>query len=328
MDNNTTGIELTAPVRGLTREHRELLRAPFASSAIRWLPIAGVIYDKQQFMPHINASLVFERLSDVDPSWTLDRIEAEARSDDDPLGMKHGAPHRAWLTVCGVTRSGRGAVSAGGTEPAKSVESDAIKRAALAFEVGAYLRAFDTVFLPRMVNGQETFKTKKGKDRNGRDVDKFSYLTAFGKAQLQAHYDRVIGMDVFRDRYGTAVEYGDAAAAGDGSLSDDAAASASEAQAAEPQASGAELDVLVLLSRFNGRNTSEDVVRETLLQHPFSKLLPRILNSVAAHLLLDPDAVQELRDVAIAVVEGADDRFVELERMLQEWSSKQEEKES
>lgn len=325
MSADTTDNGVTFPARGLTRDDRAMLRAPFASSAIRWLPIAGLIYDKQQFMPHINASLVFERLSDVDPSWTLDRIEAEARSDDDPLGMKHGAPHRAWLTVCGVTRSGRGAVSAGGTEPAKSVESDAIKRAALAFEVGAYLRAFDTVFLPRVVAGQETFKTKKGKDRNGRDVEKFSYLTAYGKAQLQAHYDRVIGMDVFRERYGAAIEYGDAAALGDGSLSDDAALSASEAEAAEPQAAGVELDVLVLLSRFNGRNTSEDVVRETLLQHPFSKLLPRILNSVAAHLMLEPDQVQALRDVAIAVVEGSEDRFVELERMLQELDAKQKE---
>lgn len=316
---------------GLTLEDRAKLRAPFASSAVRWLPIAGMIYGKQQFMPHINASLVFERLAEVDPAWSLDRVEPEASTADDPLGLKFGAPHRAWITVNGVQRSGRGAVAPNTTiddKLLKSIESDAIKRAALAFEIGAYLRAFETVFLPQTVNGAETFKSKKGKDRNGKDVEKFSYLTAHGKAQLAGHYDRVMASAVFAERYGKPVEYGDAAVAGDGSLADEEAMTASESAAQEPQAKGVELEVLVLLSRYDGRATSEDVIRDTLMQHPFAKLLPRKLNSVKAHLMVDPEDAERLRQAAIRAVESDGEAIGELEDALDQLQALAETKQS
>lgn len=310
---------------GLTPDDRKQLRAPFASSAIRWLPIAGVIYDKQQFMPHVNASLVFERLSDVDPSWTVSvepEIANTATDSSDPFGVKHGAPHRALLTVKGVTRPGRGQVEPGAKQDdklLKSVESDAIKRAALAFEVGAYLRAFETVFLPRLVGGKETFKTKKGKDRYGKEVDKFTYLTEFGKVQLRAHYDRIMATTAFRDRYGEPVEYGDVAAFEiEGSLADEEAMTASESAAAEPQAKGQELATLLLLSKYDGRDTPEDVVREALADYPFTKLLPRKLNSVKASLLIDPEDAEKLRSAAITAAGGGDDELLALTDALDE----------
>ena len=299
---------------GITAEDRNRLRAPFASSAIKWLPIAGIINGKQQFMPHVNASLVFERLADVDPAWTLDRVEPEAGTADDPMGLKFGAPHRAWITVLGVTRSGRGGVAVGtqvDDKLLKAIESDAIKRAALAFEVGAYLRAFDTVFLPANVGGQETFRTKKGKDRNGREVDKFSYLTANGKAQLAGNYERVLAHKRFAERYGAPVEYGDVAALeGEGSLADAEAASAAEQ--VEPELDTAQVDVLILLSKFNGRDTPEDVVRETLSKHSFVKCLAKVLTGVGANLLLPASAIDELRDLAVAASEEDADALREL----------------
>lgn len=286
-------------IKGLDAEDRNKLRAPFASSAVGWLPVAGIVGGKQRFLPHVNASLVFERLSEVDPAWTLDRVVAEAATPDDPLGAKHGYPHRAFITVHGVTRSGRGV--AGRTEPLKSAESDAIKRAALAFEVGAYLRAFDAVFLPQNVNGQETFKTKPD--------GKFSYLTAHGKVQLAGHYERVLADARFKERYGDPVEYGDVAALEGDTLADQEAASAA---GETPETSDAELEVLLTLAKFNGRDTPEDVVRDTLTQYPFVKCLARILNSVKANLLLDAEAAEGIRVLAQAASEEDADALREL----------------
>lgn len=308
----------TTPDRpGISPDERQKLRAPYAASAVKWLPISNLTRDgKQQFMPHINASLVFERLSDVDPSWEMGDPVPEAGTPDDPMGFKSGAPHRAWLTVCGITRSGRGGVKPGveiDDKLLKAIESDAIKRAALAFEIGAYLRAFDTVFLPPNVNGKETFKTKDGKGRNqGKKV--FAYLTAEGKMQLAAHYDRIIKTKAFADRYGEAVEYGDIAVEGT-DLADEEAASEVEAADA-PAAEGPQLDTLLVLTQYNGRNTPADVTKQTLTQYPFEKCLAKVLTSVKATLLLSSADTETVRDLAIKASEGDEAAHEQLEREL------------
>lgn len=295
----------------LTAEDRKLLRAPFAGSAVRWLPVGPLLGGgKQQFIPHVNASLVFERLGEVDPCWTLDRVEPEQGTPTDPLGLAGEGAHRAWLTVKGVTRSGRG--TKGPTEPAKSAESDAIKRAALAFEIGAYLRAFETVFLPKQVAAGELFRTK-----DGPKGPKFSYLTDEGKRQLAGHYTKVMTSKVMVERYGAPIEYGDVAIEGS-ELHDQSAASEAEQVAAEPQvaANDVQLTTLLLLAKHNGRDTPEDVVEATLKAHPFTKVLPRMLNGVKEHLALDEERAEQLRVLAIKSGEGDADAFAELGEVL------------
>lgn len=308
---------------GITEADRKLLRQPFAASAIRWLPIAGMIGQKQQFMPHINASIVFERLAEVDPSWSC-TVEPMLKGVNpaDPFAIMQGTPFRCLLTVKGVTRPGLGQLKPGASmddKHLKSAESDSIKRAALAFEVGAYLRAFETVFLPRTVQGAELFKTKKGKDSRGRDVEKFSYLTDEGKRQLQAHYERVMKQQVFVDRYGEPVEYGDPSVDDELGLNDEGAAVQAEVEAAEPETSSdAQLEALLLLTKYNGRETPEHVVKETLTAHPFVKCLARVLTSVKANLLVDEDDAEKLRVLAVDAGEGSDEAIALLEDALEQ----------
>lgn len=308
---------------GITSEDRDKLRAPFAASAIRWLPIGGLVANnsKQQFMPHINASLVFERLSEVDPSWTLDDVKPEAGSPDDPLGMSRGAPHRAWITVKGVQRSGRG--TSVPTEPAKSAESDAIKRAALAFEIGAYLRAFETVLLPSNNGALFSVRQHQGKTKMG-------YLTAAGKKALADHYTRVVTHAMFRDRYGAPVEYGDVASVEvDDSLADDeGAAEVEQTQPAAGNSTDDQVEVLVMLSEHNGRDTGRDTVEATMQSTPFVRGLAKMLGSVAAHLLLDPEDIEKLRDASMRAAGGDDAAVTELAQALEELAAYAEAKRS
>lgn len=309
---------------GITAEARAKLRQPFAASAVKWVPIGGLVSDGQAVMlqPHINASLVFERLSEVDPSWTHDTnpmIFNPAADKQDPFGLAHMAPWKCSMTVLGVTRHGIGQLEPVGKQKKpptvssmhlKTGYSDAIKRAALEFEVGAYLRALDSVYLKRQDRGPEMFRVRQW-DGN----QSFSGLTADGKRVLAERYTRFVSDPEFVKRYGEAVEYGDAvivAAEGD----DHEITPAPDAEPTTTTVDDAQADVLVLMAGYNGRDTTEEIVRETLASKPFGRCLPQMLNSVKANLKASAEDGEKLRTLAIAAADGDEKAFAELAQGL------------
>ena len=106
------------------------LRRPFTAAAIKWKIQAGnqrrviVVY-------YLDARLVSERLNAVvGGDWTFD------------FPMPVQSPLRVDLTVLGVTRSDVGEAGSGPQgKSAKAIVSDALKRAAVHFGVGASVYA-------------------------------------------------------------------------------------------------------------------------------------------------------------------------------------------
>lgn len=293
---------------GITPEARKLLRAPFAASAVKWVPIGGLLSDGNAVLlqPHINASLVFERLSEVDPSWTHDTVPMISNTTDpgDPFGLKHGSPWKCTMTLLGVTRPGIGQLKAGAAPSnmhLKTAYSDAVKRAALEFELGAYLRAIDVVYLERQTRDGELYKFSMYQNK-----PQFKGLTKVGKRVLAKKYTEFITNPEFVARYGDAIEYGDVAA-----IEEDDVEAAPELEMSV-QVNDTEADVLILLAGYNGRNTTEDVVRETLKTKPFARCLPQMMNSVASNLACSTTDAERLRKLAITAATGDEKAFSEL----------------
>lgn len=287
----------------LTSEDVAMLRRPYHTNAVKWLPIGKASNSGVMMLPHIDASLVIERLSDVAPAWSETTEPVLLNSNPaDPMGLAQQSPWICRLTVGGVTRCGYGQLDAMSAKldgkSWKAGESDALKRAALKFGIGSYLRAIPTIWLNKQVGGVEAFKSREWQGKT-----QFSGLTAAGKKHLRAEYEKVVKHASFVEHYGEMIDYGDQA---------DVEVEDVVVEADAPVVNEAETDVLLLLSKFNGRDTSEDVVRETLLQHPFGKLLPRILNSVKANLLLDAAPTDDIKKLAIAASEEDADALREL----------------
>lgn len=283
---------------GLTPDDVALLRRPYHTNAVKWLPIGKLTANGVNMMPHIDASLVIERLSDVDPGWSEDTVPMLAGNDtNDPFGLAHQSPWRCTLTVKGTTRHGVGQLDAMSSKPdgkhLKAGESDALKRAALKFGVGAYLRAIPLTWLPRQHGGKDTVKEYNGK---------FTGLTPTGKAVLRAQYEKIVQHASFVEHYGAMIDYGD--------MADDSEDHVVLAE--QGGASDGEMNVLVLLSGYTGRDTSEDYVRTTYEGKPFAKSLAALLTAVRAHLEVNATDVDRLRTLAQAAAGGDDGAMGEL----------------
>lgn len=189
----------------LTKQDVAELRRPFAPEAVKWLPIGKINRGGyQQFMPHIDASLVFERLADVDPAFTFDTRPVSMQDGGDPTNLQAGSPWRCELTVLGVTRPGIGQLRAGAgadDKHHKEAFSDSVKRAALAFGVGAYLRALPTMSI-KDTDGQ-------GRKLFWKRAEKYGGLNPEGTAALRAQYQRVVTHKQFVEHYGKPLLYGD-----------------------------------------------------------------------------------------------------------------------
>lgn len=287
---------------GLTKENVAHLRRPYHTNAVKWLPIGKVAASGVMMLPHIDASLVIERLSEVDPAWHEETVPMLLGANPaDPFGLTHMAPWRCTLTVGGVTRSGVGQLdpmsNKADSKHLKAGESDALKRAALKFGVGAYLRAIPTTWLEQNVGGKETFKTS---EYNGKK--QFRGLTAAGKLILRAQYEKVIGHAAFEEHYGAMVDYGDLADEGEELVVEPATAPAGDR----------ELDVLVLVSKYTGREQTEDYVRATFADKPFGKSLAQALQSVKANLGVTAEDTEKLRALATDASTGSDEALEEM----------------
>ena len=115
----------------LDRELIVALSAPFPSEMIAFLPV-GKPSAKMHGTPFLSRVMVAARLNAVVPGeweWGYELLHIEG-PDGKPLWLTHGR-----LTVCGVTRC-----DVGEDNSPKGSISDALKRCADLFGVGAYLR--------------------------------------------------------------------------------------------------------------------------------------------------------------------------------------------
>lgn len=273
------------------------LRRPFA--VVKFMP-QGKVLDFSgrktcRFLAHIDSSLVVERLHEVDPAWSAE-YERLGSSVSEWTANQHATVCR--LTVRGVTREEIG--YGGRTEPMKAAYSDALKRAALRFGVGAYLRD----------SGWEFWMDAQIKDATGRQHDAYTvkrtqsgevvgYLKPAGRAFLQAEYDRIVGRDAFVRHYGEVVQYGDV------DLEQDDALGQAEADAPDVLAP-VEVDVLVLLGRATGRRTSEATLRARYAQvgMRFDAELTKVLASLQSTKALTASDTDALRVAAGHALEG------------------------
>lgn len=121
----------------LTAEILQALGAPFAEPEIDFLP-RGSSNGKALALPFIDARTVMSRLDFVVPgAWNFD---FDLLSPD-------GKMVKGRLTVCGVTRCDAGE-SNKEDEPMKSAVSDALKRAAVHFNIGRYLYHLPPSWVP------------------------------------------------------------------------------------------------------------------------------------------------------------------------------------
>lgn len=179
------------------KDARKLLIAPFAPAAMKFR-IDGKPNKNGQCrtLTYIDSRLAMERLSDVDPTWS-DEYKLLAGTPTDPFGLQQLAPTECRLTLLGVTRTGIGQISANRLDDkyAKSAYSDALKRAAVEFGIGAYLYSFPQLFV--------------GQDHYWKMGDKIGGINDKGMQKLRADYGKVIGHADFVARFGKYVDYGD-----------------------------------------------------------------------------------------------------------------------
>lgn len=182
----------------LTPEDQKLLRRPFTAEAVRFR-ISGKITPNKtvRVLTYIDARLAAERLTEVDADWTANYNFFAAR-EGDPVGRSENLPVACNLTVKGITRSdvGQNGDDSKDDKHVKSAVSDALKRAAVNFGVGAYLYTLGD----QKINAGEYWVGSNGKAGG---------INEKGMKRLRAEYAKFIAAKAFRDRFGEPIDYGD-----------------------------------------------------------------------------------------------------------------------
>lgn len=192
------------------------LRRPMTPAAVRWKVQAALGNPADPYaaliVPYIDQRLVTGRLLTVCPAaWYEGVPDPEHPDRPDPrippfelVDWGRGGAMLCRLTVCRLTH-----VDVGLGRDGKAMVSDALKRAAVKFGIGAFLYAVPKVqFKPD--SGLITLRV--GKDSNGNPI-KRPYLTDRGEAWLPLLYTRWLyehGVQAF----GAPLDHGDTVGAG------------------------------------------------------------------------------------------------------------------
>lgn len=174
------------------------LRRPFTAGAVKFRADGKPDVRKRvRCLTYIDSRLASERLTEVDPGWEASYSFAAA-TPADPVGLSYNVPVVCRLTVLGVTREGVGQIASSSLDDkyAKAAFSDALKRAAVDFGIGAYLYTMGN-----------TAVDEKGYWINAKG--NVGGLTADGLRQLRSQYSKHIGSKEFVSRFGEPVDYGD-----------------------------------------------------------------------------------------------------------------------
>lgn len=188
----------------ITPEEKRLLRRPFTAEAVKFrIDGKPTSNGNVRILTYIDSRLAAERLSEVDPSWSGEPVFV-GHTESDPVGLSVGVPVVYHLTVAGHTRADVGQIGKAqwgdnkgnydtDDKHAKVAVSDALKRAAVLFGVGAYLYTLGDIYA----------EVGKHTDPKGK------YLNAAGKAYLKKQYADFISKPAFVERFGTPISYGD-----------------------------------------------------------------------------------------------------------------------
>jgi hypothetical protein len=172
------------------------LRRPFTPAAIKFKPQATSGEGEQMkglVSYFVDSRLVVERLNAVvgPVGWT----DSYKLLCEGALAPGVGIPVECELTVLGYTKTDVGQIAPGVPDDKawKSAYSDAFKRAAVKFSVGAYLYGGAGVWAPVKVG------------RNG----KAQGFTAEGAAQARRSYEAWIASKAVKEVYGEPLDHGD-----------------------------------------------------------------------------------------------------------------------
>jgi len=187
----------------ITPEDHKLLRHPFAAEAVKFRIDGKPAYGKVRILTYIDSRLVAERLSEVDPDWS--GYPEFVRGDGDAISLRFGLPVVYHLTVKGRNRADVGQIGPALFGPqkgefvaddkhAKMSVSDALKRSAVLFGVGAYLYTLGNVKIDVGLH------TSKGEGK---------FLNDAGRAHLKKQYSEFISRPAFVERFGLPISYGD-----------------------------------------------------------------------------------------------------------------------
>jgi len=177
----------------LTPDHLDQLRRPFTTSAVRWKVQTKAGRDNKALaIYYIDARLVAERLNLVVGAgnwWDEYRVLFE----NEP-GAHFAAyfPVECRLTVMGVTKTDVGVYQKNVADDIalKGAYSDALKRAAVKFGIGAYL-----AFIPKL---RASVVVEDGKVRG---------FTEEGEDFMRRAYDKWLNSEL--NRFGAPIDHGD-----------------------------------------------------------------------------------------------------------------------
>jgi antitoxin component of MazEF toxin-antitoxin module len=176
------------------REALALLRAPFAPDAVKW-KVQTKAKDESGAMvvAYIDSRLVVDRLNHVVGGDWFDEYEPVLGRSRDGQVIQRGLECR--LTVLGVQRRDVGTAADDAAGGPKALYSDALKRTAVKFGVGASIYMLPKVWL------------KGDALRRGRD-NKIAGIADGAQKRLQAQYDgwlQAIGIE----KFGEVIDHGD-----------------------------------------------------------------------------------------------------------------------
>lgn len=286
----------TTKTVGLSPADVKKLRQPFA--VVKFMPQGSVFQfgDSKacRFLAYIDSSLVAERLSEIDPNW---HAEYERLGATFAEWKQAGYATVCRLTLNGVTREEIG-YPGGPTEPVKAAYSDALKRAALRFHVGSYLRDASWDFLlPEVLKGERGSAKAYTTKQNDKGKTVVSFMKDAGKIQLRFEYQQVLAKPEFKEHYGEALHYGDV----EPELADDVLDAAGDDVADEVALSETAIAVLELVASYNGRKANAaSAGRWAKMTGPdaFAKALSPVLVATTGHLKLTSEQTEELRTAA------------------------------
>lgn len=290
--------EHTRQRHGLTTEDIKELRRPFPALSVGFLPVGKVQTrggeKTMQFAVYMDSRTVSERLADIDPGWT-EHYRPAFNAADYPAWLTAKGSTECVLSVRGVTRIDVGQLSpnaqgkiAEDDKHIKAAYSDAFKRAAVKFGVGAYLYAIPMLSLPQTHEAKKLWWT-----RTAGNVEKFGGLNPAGLAELRRRYQAIVDHPKFIERFGTVVDLGMVEPVDVDPVEDE--------DDDTPKISEWAASVLTTLAGYNGRSIPADTIRQRYLSAQnltFEGELPKVLVSVALALQLDDQLTEDLRTMA------------------------------
>lgn len=218
----------------LTEEDYKLLKRPFTKDAVKFRIDGKPNNGKVRILTYIDSRLAAERLTEVDPGWSGE--PSFPAQGNGTAGLAEGMPTLYHLTVKGVSRTDMGQIGPAmwgddkgkfvpDDKHAKMAVSDALKRSAVLFGVGAYLYTLGNVTVDVKKH------TTEGKGKS---------LNAAGQAYLREKYAEFIARPKFVERFGEPIAYGEELAAEDSANEGEPAASSSSQADSGEQANEAE----------------------------------------------------------------------------------------